>query len=316
MTPTISACLAALIVIAGGHAAIGVASSDLSIGAVRVVEGDSGERVVEVIVTLSSPASGPVTASYATTNGTAVAGSDYHAASGSVTFALGDVVKRITLGVIGDGLVEGDETFDVALSNASGATIAGNAARVTIVDDDFRERGPSVYEVRLTYVGSTGSMAGAEGCPVRQNGRVMLTGLIAGSDDVRPDDDINYRGVLQMEADIDLCEATGPDGATRLCAIRAIGAGVMNTELTVYADNRGGYVKVSKAPGAFLTSISGSCDAALIDEERSAFPNDSMAVMFNGQELPLSQSGPLQVGRYADGGVLVEVLRVVHRNRP
>ena len=40
------------------------------------------------------------------------------------------------------------------------------------------------------------------------------------------------------------------------------------------------------------------------------FPDESIANIFNGTDLPL-KSGPLRVGQYRDGSVLVEVLRVV-----
>ena len=112
-----------------------------------------------------------------------------------------------------------------------------------------------MYEVRLSYTGFVGSLKGAQGCPVRPNGTVVMTGLVSGSEKVARDDDIEYTGTLQWDGDIDMCEVTGPDGATRLCAMRVIGAGALKVELSVYFDNRGGYVKTSKAPGGWLTKI-------------------------------------------------------------
>lgn len=287
------------------------AASGLSIADIGVVEGDAGVRSVEVIISLTPAATAPVSVAYSTADGTASAGSDYHAANGSVTFAPGDVVKRITLGVVGDTLVEADETFTIALNSASGAALADGTGTVTIINDDFVEPGPPRYEVRLTYTGQSGSMAGAEGCPTRQNGKVVMTGLLAGREDVAADDDVIYRGVLHLDADIDMCEVAGPDGAARLCAMRVIGAGPMNAELTLRFDNRGGLVKVSKATGAFLADVSGSCDVELMREERALLPDRSMATGFNGLDLPLPLR-TLRVGRYEEGGVLVEVLRVVH----
>jgi len=288
------------------------APTGLSIADVRVVEGDAGARSVEVVISLTPAAKAPVSAAYSTADGTASASSDYRAANGSVTFAPGEIVKRITLGVVGDTAVETDETLTITLANASGAALADGTGTVTIVNDDFAGRGPAVYEVRITYTGASGSMEGAQGCPTRQNGKVVMTGLLAGTENVAADDDITYSGVLQFEADIDMCEVTGPDGNTRLCAMRLIGSGPMNAELELRFDDRGGYIKVSKAPGGFLSDISGSCDAELLDGERALFPDRSMATIFNGLELPLPLR-TLRVGQYADGGVLVEVLRVVRR---
>ncbi len=62
----------------------------LSINSVSVQEGDSGTRNATLTVTLSAASSKQVTVSYATANGTATAGSDYTAASGTLTFQPGD----------------------------------------------------------------------------------------------------------------------------------------------------------------------------------------------------------------------------------
>jgi hypothetical protein len=311
------------VILAAWSSAVFGAPADLSVGDVRVVEGNGGSRSVEVTVSISPAAPGPVTATYATRDGTATAG-DFLAANGTVAFAPGEVVKKITVSIVGDTSIEADETFDLVLSNPSGATLADPAGTLLIVNDDFPARTPtaagpspgglSVYEVRFTFVGSSGSLEGAPDCPVRSNGRVVLTGLVAGNEKVGPDDDIEYKGTLQLDADIDLCDAR-PAGAPDqfvLCALRVVGAGPLETELKVYFDDRGGYVQTSKPTGSFLKDVSGSCDAALTSAEETNFPDNSMANSFDGQELPLP-SGPLQVGRYVDGALVVEVLRVVFR---
>jgi len=297
---------AAVIIATVSRAAVG---ADITISDVRIVEGDSGDRLAEVTVSLSPAAIGPVTVTYNTKDGTAMAGPDYRTANGTVTFARGEVAKKIAIAVVGDTATEPDETFQVVLSNASGATITRAIAAVTIVNDDAVGRMPT-YEVRFTYTGFTGAMASAQDCPVRRNGKVAMTGLVSGSENVAATDDIEYTGTLQLEADIDLCETTGLDDQARLCSIRVIGGGPVRVELSVYADNRGGYIKSSKAPGNWWSNIFGSCDAQQINEERSAFPDNSYANSFQGDEFPLP-SGPLKKGKYARGELLVEVLRVV-----
>src|SRR6476619_2794969 len=92
---------------------------------------------VTVIVALSNPSTLPVTVNYSTVDGTAVAGADYVAAAGSVTFVPGDISEPITLQVIGDTLAEFDEHFTVRLSSPTNATIAAvPGGDVTITDDD------------------------------------------------------------------------------------------------------------------------------------------------------------------------------------
>ena len=100
---------------------------ELSIANVRDVEGDVGQKSVEVMVVLSQVSSGPVTVAYSTKDGTAsAAGSDYVSANGSVTFAKGEMMKRIVVSIIGDVVCEPDETFEIFLSDPSGVTLANN----------------------------------------------------------------------------------------------------------------------------------------------------------------------------------------------
>lgn len=78
----------------------------------------------------------PITVNYATSNGSATAGSDYIAKSDSVTFGPAETQKSITLTILDDGLVENAESFFVTLTFASGASVSGSPATVTIADDD------------------------------------------------------------------------------------------------------------------------------------------------------------------------------------
>ena len=66
-------------------------------------------------MTLSSPATQAVTVDYTTANGTATAGSDYAAASGTLTFPAGVSSRPINVTVNGDTTAEPDETFSVTL---------------------------------------------------------------------------------------------------------------------------------------------------------------------------------------------------------
>ncbi len=98
-----------------------------------VVEGNAGTTPMVFNVTLTSQAAIPVQAAYATANGTATAGQDYQAASGSITFAVGESVKSVTVSVIGDTIVEADETLTLTVTPAGGAPATGTG---TIINDD------------------------------------------------------------------------------------------------------------------------------------------------------------------------------------
>ena len=108
----------------------------ISIDDASITEGDSGTSQLTFTVKLSQAASGPVTVNYSTANGTATAGSDYSALTGTITFAAGETTKTITIPVTGDTTVEANETFTVNLASPSGATIADGSATGTIVNND------------------------------------------------------------------------------------------------------------------------------------------------------------------------------------
>src|SRR5215475_9670175 len=71
-----------------------------------------------------------------TTDGTATAGSDYQAASGTLTISAGQTTGTITVLVNGDRLGEPNETFVVNLSAPTNALIADGQSVGTIVDDE------------------------------------------------------------------------------------------------------------------------------------------------------------------------------------
>ncbi len=111
----------------------------LSVGDVSLREGDSGTAELMFIVTLDKAATGPVTVSYATANGTATAGADYAPLTGTLTFAAGETSKMVHVAVNGDTAVEANETMSFTLSNATGATIADATAVGQITDDDTQQ---------------------------------------------------------------------------------------------------------------------------------------------------------------------------------
>lgn len=116
----------------------------VSINNVSASEGDSGTTPFTFTVSLSVASTVPVTVGYATANGTAVAGSDYVATSGSITFAPGVTSQTIQVLVSGDSVGEPDETFTVNLSNPTNATIASATGTGTIVNDDAFAGGPTI----------------------------------------------------------------------------------------------------------------------------------------------------------------------------
>ncbi|WP_425510202.1 putative Ig domain-containing protein [Xanthomonas indica] len=112
------------------------AAPALSVGDVSVSEGNSGTTTATFPVSLSAASGQTVTVNYATADGSANAGSDYVARSGTLTFSPGTTVQNVAVTINGDTTVEPDETFTLNLSGASNATIARATATGTILNDD------------------------------------------------------------------------------------------------------------------------------------------------------------------------------------
>ena len=106
-----------------GPAALSVADAE--------VDEEPGAKLA-FAVTLDRARHAAVTVDYASADGTAVAGEDYTAKSGSLNFAAGETAKTVELAVLDDSHDEGSETMTLTLSNASGARIADGSATGTI----------------------------------------------------------------------------------------------------------------------------------------------------------------------------------------
>ena len=119
-------------------------SSKASVGGpVRIrIEGgkarEGRDAGVDFAVTLNRASSETVSVDYATADGTAKAGEDYQAVSGTLIFAAGETAKTLHVPVLDDDVDEGREKFEMRLSNPSGAHLRGNhkAATGTIQNTD------------------------------------------------------------------------------------------------------------------------------------------------------------------------------------
>ena len=116
--------------------------------------------------------SGAASVDYATSNGTAIAGADYTAASGTLSWTDGDSGdKTFNVPVVWDGRGEGPETVNLALSNATGADLGADSTGVLRIADDGAS-GPTRFSassytvdesaglVTVTVTRSGGSLGG------------------------------------------------------------------------------------------------------------------------------------------------------------
>ena len=157
---------------------------------VQVTEGNDGTDTAVFTVSLSAASTLPITVNFATANGTAIAGSDYQATSGTLPFAPGTTTQTLTVPILGDTLDEPNETFTVTLANPTNATLATAQATGTIVDDDVAPTlsiSPPVSPVTEGNSGPTPatftmSLSAASTLPITVNFATANGTAIAGSD--------------------------------------------------------------------------------------------------------------------------------------
>src|SRR5262249_48925617 len=123
------------------------------VGNASVLEGNEGTAPAVFTVSLSSAYDRPVTVTYGTADGSAVAGGDFTATSGAVAIAAGQLSQDIMIPVQGDRLIEPAETFTVRLSTPDAYALLGNdTAGGTITDN---EPHLSIADAYQDYYGSS-----------------------------------------------------------------------------------------------------------------------------------------------------------------
>jgi hypothetical protein len=141
--------------VAAGTAQITISDDDatptLSVADVSV---DEASGTASFGVTLSNPSASGISAEYATADGSAIAGEDYTTASGTVSFAPGEVAATVEVPVADDAIDEPTQNFGLTLTNATNATIGDGSAIASILDDDG---GPWVSAGDVTVSETEGS---------------------------------------------------------------------------------------------------------------------------------------------------------------
>lgn len=138
------------------------------------VEEDAGTVTVEVTRTLN--AAGEVSVQYATQNGEAVAGTDFAAVSGTLSWGDGELGTRtITVTIFDDDFTQGDRDFTVRLSNLSPIATMGNTVLTVNILDNNENTAPEI-----TMVSPVGArVAIPPGMGLRVSGTVSDDGLPA-----------------------------------------------------------------------------------------------------------------------------------------
>lgn len=146
----------------------GVPKPTISVEGYEDAEGSSGSQAALFAVSLTRPSPLRITVAYATANGTATAGSDYTATSGTLVFAPGQTDKTIAVPVLGDTTFEPDETFTLTLSSPVNVTLGTATATGTIRNDDAATALPGHYNGQVAGSGNIDFDVAADGHTVSE----------------------------------------------------------------------------------------------------------------------------------------------------
>lgn len=130
----------------------------LSANNVAITEGNSGTKNLAFTVSLTQSIAQTVTVDFATANGTASAGSDYTAQSGTLSIAAGQTTAVINVPIVGDTIAESNDTLFVNLSNPINVTLKDNQIGGIIINDDI---GPSLSINDVTFIEGNSGMTDA-----------------------------------------------------------------------------------------------------------------------------------------------------------
>ena len=160
-----------------------IVAQGLSVLDASVSEGNSGIKNLSVTVKLSkADRTKIVSVNYVTQDGSATAGSDYTATSGTVTFAPGSVTRTIYVPIIGDTTLEPNEDFLILLSKPMNAVISDASATCTISNDEFTPGNVPILNslpgaVAVAYLDMDGQIV--TGTPWRDGGTITAGSISA-----------------------------------------------------------------------------------------------------------------------------------------
>lgn len=203
----------------GGSSSQAVAALNLSASADPVVEGNAGSKQVSVTLNLSADAPNAVTVDYQTQDAGALAGSDYTAASGTLTIAEGSRSAEVAITILSDEVDEGsEESFRLMLSNPSAGVVLATSAVDIVITDDDGGTGSGATEPQLTVADTSAPEA---------SGSLVFTFLL----------DSSTSADVTVDYSVSAGSATANDDFVPASATLTIPAGQTSATLSVTTNN-------------------------------------------------------------------------------
>ena len=260
-----------------------VAAASLSIADVTVAE--DGANATFTVTLSTAPGTGEiVTVAYATADGTAIAGTDYTTATGTLTFAEGVTTQTITVPIIDDTVIGTTDAFTVNLSGVTGtigttaATISDASATGTITENDVAVAGDT-----FTLTTSADLVTGTDGDDTINGlvGTIAETGALS---DTFQSVDIIDGGAGTDTINISLSTQTTPGP----------GAKVTNVENVKFTDYSGVDLNMTNMSGVTsFTNISSISDTGITGVSEIF---DITVQNVNGYETKMTYTGTTLAG--------------------
>jgi hypothetical protein len=134
-------------------------SINLSPNGQTAVEGLTSPQNLSYTVSLSSSSTQTITVQYSTANGTALAGSDYTATTGTLTFNPGVTNKTISIPILNNSVNEANETFTVKLTSPTNAILGGTATVTNTITDTLSASTTTTLAANVENLLLTGTTA-------------------------------------------------------------------------------------------------------------------------------------------------------------
>jgi beta-glucanase (GH16 family) len=110
---------------------------EIMVNPVSVMEGNSGDVMADIKLSLAGPAREDISISWSTEDGTAISGKDYSGQTdGQITLPAGSSSINLSIPILHDELLEFTEYFTLNLEEPENATLSNNSIRVKIQDND------------------------------------------------------------------------------------------------------------------------------------------------------------------------------------
>ncbi|MBD2597429.1 M10 family metallopeptidase C-terminal domain-containing protein [Nostoc spongiaeforme FACHB-130] len=128
-------------------------------GGQTIVEGNTTSQNVTYKVTLSNASSQTITVQYATANVSAIAGSDYTATAGTLTFNPGVTSQVINIPILDDSVNEANKTFTFSFTSPTNATLGKNTTVTTTITDTLSSSVTTTLPTNVENLTLTGTAA-------------------------------------------------------------------------------------------------------------------------------------------------------------